>query len=106
MPSLKLLGAYLISLGYDFHDLQDALDQIEGKTPKRLELADKLLREGLDKLGEDPEFCRQVSSALASGIALRLDELERRLERLEHYGNAEEAKPEDAAPRETERSVS
>ena len=61
MPSLKLLDAYLRSLGYDFHDLQDALDQIEGKTPKRLELADKLLKEGLESLSEDPEFCREMS---------------------------------------------
>ena len=83
MPSLKLLGAYLKSLGFDFHDLQDALDQIEGKTPKRLEMADKLLRDGLEQLGDDPEFCRQVSNALAEGTALRLDELERRIERLE-----------------------
>ena len=83
MPSLKLLGAYLLSLGFDFHDLQDALDQIEGKTPKRLEMADKLLRDGLEKLGSDPEFCRQVSSTLESGVALRLDEIERRIDRLE-----------------------
>ncbi len=93
MPSLKLLGAYLISLGYDFHDLQDALDQIEGKTPKRLELADKLLREGLEELGGDPEFCRQVSSALESGTALRLDEIERRIELLEGSSGASEAAP-------------
>ena len=34
MPSLKLLSKYLASLGLDFHDLQEALDQIEGKAPK------------------------------------------------------------------------
>ena len=84
MPSLKLLDAYLRSMGFDFHDLQDALDQIEGKTPKRLELADKLLRDGLESLGTDPEFCRQVSSSLEAGVGSRLDELERRMRRLEH----------------------
>lgn len=83
MPSLKLLAGYLGSLGLDFHDLQDALDQIEGKTPKRLELADKLLNEGLEKLGGDPEFCRRVSSSLGRGVGPRLDELERRIRQLE-----------------------
>lgn len=83
MPSLKLLSGYLFSLGLDFHDLQDALDQIEGKTPKRLELADKLLNEGLEKLGGDPEFCRRVSSSLGQNVDPRLDDLERRIRQLE-----------------------
>ena len=83
MPSLKLLNNYLNSLGYDFHDLQDALDQIEGKTPKRLELADKLLSQGLEKLGGDPEFCRQVSSILEVDFGVRLETLEQRVSRLE-----------------------
>ncbi len=83
MPSLKLLAGYLGSLGLDFHDLQDALDQIEGKTPKRLELADKLLNEGLEKLGGDPEFCRRVSRSLGQDVGPRLDELERRIRQLE-----------------------
>lgn len=89
MPSLKLLDGYLRSLGLDFHDLQDALDQIEGKTPKRLELADKLLNEGLEKLGGDPDFCRRVSSSLGEDVAPRLDELERRVRQLEGPGDAE-----------------
>ncbi len=83
MPSMKLLDGYLRSLGLDFHDLQDALDQIEGKTPKRLELADKLLNEGLEKLGGDPDFCRRVSSSLGEDVAPRLKELERRVRQLE-----------------------
>ena len=91
MPSLKLLSGYLLSLGLDFHDLQDALDQIEGKTPKRLELADKLLNEGLERLGDDPEFCRRVSSSLGDEVTPRLDELERRVRQLE---DPEGAKPE------------
>ena len=36
LPSLKLLHSYLGALGLDFSDLQDALDQIEGRAPKRL----------------------------------------------------------------------
>ena len=83
MPSMKLLDGYLRSLGLDFHDLQDALDQIEGKTPKRLELADKLLNEGLEKLSDDPDFCRRVSSSLDDEVTPRLDELERRVRQLE-----------------------
>ena len=83
MPSMKLLDGYLRSLGLDFHDLQDALDQIEGKTPKRLELADKLLNEGLEKLSDDPDFCRRISSSLDDEVTPRLDELERRVRQLE-----------------------
>ncbi len=86
MPSLKLLGAYLLSLGFDFHDLQDALDQIEGKTPKRLEQADILLRDGLEKLGSDPEFCRKVSDALGLGLGAQLKDLEHRVKQLEGFG--------------------
>ncbi len=36
LPSLRLLDRYLTSQGYDFHDLQDALDQVKGVMPKRL----------------------------------------------------------------------
>ncbi len=89
MPSMKLLAGYLRSLGLDFHDLQDALDQIEGKTPKRLELADKLLNEGLEKLGGDPDFCRRVSMSLGEDIAPRIEELERRIRQLEGSEGAE-----------------
>ncbi len=88
LPSLKLLAGYLRSLGGDFHDLQDALDQIEGKTPKRLELADKLLNEGLEKLGGDPEFCRRVSSSLDDEVTPRLEALERRVQELEGVDSA------------------
>lgn len=84
MPSLKLLSNYLNSLGYDFHDLQDALDQIEGKTSKRLELADTVLRQGIETLGHDPDFCRRVSGALEVDLGSRLDRLERRVRRLEN----------------------
>ncbi len=104
MPSLKLLDGYLRSLGRDFHDLQDALDQIEGKTPKRLELADKLLREGLEKVARDPDFCRMVTGPLDSGIGDRLDDLERRLRFLEpepdeaDQGSAEHVPSEEVPP--------
>ncbi len=65
MPSIKLLDGYLRSLGLDFHELQDALDLIEGKAPKPV-------RDGLE------------------GLRARMDELEQRLQRIEVPG-AEEA---------------
>lgn len=37
LPSLRLLRNYLTSLGHDFHDLQGALDQVEGKVPRRMQ---------------------------------------------------------------------
>ena len=37
MPSLRLLRTYLESLGLDFCDLQEALHQVEGTAPKRLQ---------------------------------------------------------------------
>ena len=83
LPSMKLLAGYLTSLELDFHDLQDALDQIEGKVPKRLEMAEKLLEEGLDELREDPEFCQRVVSALDSALAQKVERLERRVRELE-----------------------
>ena len=43
VPSLTLLGNYLTSMDLDFCDLQEALDQIEGRPPKRL-------RDGLKRL--------------------------------------------------------
>ncbi len=43
MPSLKLLYGYLTSLGLDFCDLQEALHQVEGAAPKRLQ-------DGLERL--------------------------------------------------------
>ncbi len=61
----------------------DASGAIEGKTPKRLELADKLLNEGLEKLGGDPEFCRRVSSFLEDAVTQRLEELGKRVRELE-----------------------
>ncbi len=58
LPGLKLLISYLGSLGMDFHDLQDAIDQIGNAIPRRL------------------------TNALG-GVEERLDEHERRLLRLE-----------------------
>ncbi len=43
VSSLRLLHRYLKSLGLDFHDLQAALDQVEGAVPKRL-------KDGLERL--------------------------------------------------------
>lgn len=61
MPSLRLLHGYLVALGLDFCDLQEALDQIEGRAPKAVQ-------EGLSSLDR------------------RVAELERRLERFEGAG--------------------
>ncbi len=58
VPSLKMLGGYLDSQGLDFHDLQDALDQVNGVIPKR------------------------VANAL-SGVEQRLESIERHLRLLE-----------------------
>ncbi len=43
LPSGKLLRGYLTSLGLDFHDLQEALDQVEGRAPRRV-------RDGMEDL--------------------------------------------------------
>ncbi len=83
LPSMKLLAGYLSSLELDFHDLQDALDQIEGKVPKRLELAEKLLMEGVDELVDDPDFVRRVTGSLEHELVQKLDRMERRVRELE-----------------------
>ncbi len=62
-PSLRLLSSYLSTLDLDFSDLQDALDQIEGKVPKRLR-------------------------GYLEGIQQRLGALEGRIEQLESNGQA------------------
>ncbi len=89
LPSMKLLAGYLSSLGLDFHDLQDALDQIEGKAPKRLEMAEKLLEEGLDELASDPEFIRRVANTFEHDLVQRLDRLQRRVHELEERAGIE-----------------
>lgn len=71
MPSLKLLDGYLRSMGHDFHELQDALDLIEGKAPKPVRDGLKGLRDGLEGLGH------------------RVDDLERRLQGIEAAGEEE-----------------
>ena len=63
-PSIKLLDSYLKSLGRDFHDLQEALDLVEGKSPRPV-------RDGLDALRS------------------RMDDLEQRLKRIEAAGVGE-----------------
>ncbi len=44
-PGAVKLRSYLVSMGLDFHDLQEALDQVEGAVPKRVQ-------DGLAELGE------------------------------------------------------
>ncbi len=58
LPSFKLLYNYLASLNLDFRDLQAALDQVEGKVPKRLqdglERLDHRVGEIEQQLGHEP----------------------------------------------------
>ncbi len=42
-PSLKLLYRYLLSLGLNFRDLQDALDIVRGKAPRRIDEQERRL---------------------------------------------------------------
>ncbi len=71
-PSVKLLRAYLTSLDLDFCDLQEALDQVEGRVPRRV--------------GDGMEDLRQ-----------RLAALERRFEQ-EPVRNEPEAEPASKQP--------
>ncbi len=60
-PSLVLLRRYLTSMDLDFCDLQEALHQVEGTAPKRLQDALKRLEHRVGELerhfgfGEEPE---------------------------------------------------
>lgn len=65
LPSLKLLRPYLKSLGFDFCDLEEALSLVEGTV-------DDPVQEGLD------------------GLRRRVADHERRLQRLEAAGVAQE----------------
>ncbi len=40
---MRLLQGYLTSLGLDFYDLQEALDQVQGRVPRRV-------RDGMEDL--------------------------------------------------------
>ena len=76
VPSLKLLGRYLRSQGWDLHDLQDAMDQAAGRPPRRFRRAMR-------------------------GVEDRLGDVEERLERLEAGGSEDvpksEQRPDTAA---------
>ncbi len=50
LPSLKLLRRYLTSLDLDFSDLQEALNQVEGTAPKRLQDGLKRLEHRVTKI--------------------------------------------------------
>ena len=50
LPSMRLLTSYLDSLGCDLHDLQDALDQVNGVPPKRLKNALSRVERRLDAI--------------------------------------------------------
>ncbi len=47
LPSVRLLRGYLVSMG-GFCDLQEALDQVEGRVPKRV-------RDGMEELRQRVE---------------------------------------------------
>ena len=51
-PSFKLLDRYLASQGFDFRDLQDALDQVKGEPPRNSRQALRELEIGLGRLEE------------------------------------------------------
>ncbi len=73
-PSLKLLIGYLRALNLDFHDLQDAIDQVEGVGPTAArieELGDQVDR--LARVVEDLAERRQVVLELRSAKAEALN---------------------------------
>ncbi len=115
-PSLRLLARYLRALGLDFHDLQDALDQVGegGTTAVRIaELADQIDR--LARAVEDLTERRQVvlerrstkAEALIAELADelahlaerrdRVDGLVERVDRIEHHLGPGRAEPSDSA---------
>ncbi len=65
-PSYALLRRYLASLGLDFHDLQDALDQVEGNAPKHLRVG---LEELEGRIGEIEKCLGRETAAEAPGTA-------------------------------------
>ncbi len=60
LPSMRVLGRYLQALGYNFADLQEALDVVEGRPPRQV-----------------PDGYEEVRKQLA--------ELQRRLEQVEEF---------------------
>ncbi len=61
LPSLKLLRNYLESMDLDFCDLQEALDQIEGRAPRRVRDGMKELRQRIEVL--ERRFDQEARSA-------------------------------------------
>ncbi len=88
-PSLRLLARYLRALGLDFHDLQDALDQVGegGTTAERIaELAGQIdrLARAVEDLGERRQVVLERRSAKTEAlIAESANELARLVERLD-----------------------
>ena len=91
-PSLRLLRSYLASLNLDFYDLQEAMDQVEGRAPRRVRDGMKHLRrrvETLERLLEEEAVRSEPESEEPQPTRCRkaLKRLERRitdLEGLEH----------------------
>ena len=77
LPSLRLLTGYLEALGLDFHDLQDALDQV-GKVGAKVGRVEELAGQ-VDRLARVCETLeRRLSTLERQELAGRVDALERR----------------------------
>lgn len=63
LPSMPLLTRYLAALGYNLHDFQDALDQLDGSTAQRIDEIDAQV---------DDQAGRMVA------LELRISKVERR----------------------------
>ena len=89
---MRLLRSYLASLNLDFYDLQEAMDQVEGRAPRRVRDGMKHLRrrvETLERLLEEEAVRSEPESEEPQPTRCRkaLKRLERRitdLEGLEH----------------------
>ncbi len=87
-PSLRLLTGHLRALGLDFHDLQDAIDQVDGTAERRIEKlagqVDRLARVAED-LGERRLPVVERRSGRIDEIAAEVDGLAERITALEAH---------------------
>ena len=68
LPTLGLLYGYLAALGLDFSDLQEALDQVEKRPPKRIRSGLESIERRLGDLeGQVQELRATVQPAEATG---------------------------------------
>ncbi len=87
-PSLPLLRGYLAALGLDFHDLQDAIDQVDGTAERRLAKlggqVDRLARVAED-IGERRLPVLERRSGRFAEIAAEVERLADRIAALEAH---------------------